>query len=132
MADLPSGFSLCEVPARLADLAFSFALPTGWAMPDLPNEDTDFSAPQTFAPLTIAMAPFAAIVFSVGARPAYESGTLADWLQWLAREQGYDPGAMELEVGLPHPAVGCWALQVSDGTALRMRLMLLETAPAGS
>ena len=60
MADLPSGFSLCEVPARLADLAFSFALPTGWAMPDLPNEDTDFSAPQTFAPLTIAMAPFAA------------------------------------------------------------------------
>ena len=126
MADLPSGFSLCEVPARLADLAFSFALPTGWAMPDLPNEDTDFSAPQTFAPLTIAMAPFAAIVFSVGARPAYESGTLADWLQWLAREQGYDPGAMELEVGLPHPAVGCWALQVSDGTALRMRLMLLE------
>lgn len=126
MSDLPSGFSQCDVPARLADLAFHFALPTGWKLADLPPEETDFTAPQAFAALTIAVAPFAAIVFSVGARPAYEDGTLADWLQWLAREQGYDPGEIEQETDLAHRAVGCWAMQVSDGTALRMRLMLLE------
>jgi hypothetical protein len=126
MSDLPSGYSRCEVPARLADLAFHFAKPAGWTLADLPPEVPDFAAPQAFAALAIAMAPFAAIVFSVGARPAYDDGTLSEWLQWLAREQGYDPGEIEVEAGLPHRAVGCWALQVSDGTALRMRLLLLE------
>lgn len=126
MSDTPAGFVRTELPARLADLACTFLRPKDWKLADLPNEDTDFSSPQTFAPLAIAMAPFAAIVFSIGARPAFEDGTLADWLGYLAREQGYDPGAIEQETDLPQPAVGCWAMQTSDGTVLRMRLLLLE------
>lgn len=115
-----------EVPARLADLALRFDRPRDWVLPDLPPELPDFTASAEFAPLVVAMAPFATLVFSVGARPAYGDGTLSDWLGWLAREAGYDPGPVELETGLAMPAVACWAMQWSDGTPVRMRLLLAE------
>ncbi|MGE0144114.1 MAG: hypothetical protein AB7I19_08670 [Planctomycetota bacterium] len=126
MTDIPTGFVRTEVPARLADLGLTFARPAEWVLVDLPAEATDFDAPAAFAVLAVAMAPFAAIVFSVGARPAYSDGTVSDWLEWLARDQGYDPGPVEAESFFQHPAVGCWAMQQSDGGLLRMRLVLFE------
>lgn len=126
MSDAPAGFVRTELPARLADLACTFVRPADWVLPPIPEEVPDFTAPQTFAALAIAMAPFAMIVFSIGARPAFADGTVSQWLHWLAKEQGFDPGEVELETGLPHPAVGCWALQMSEGTPVRMRLVLLE------
>jgi hypothetical protein len=126
MDDLPAGFVAAEVAARLADLACRFVHPADWTLPPLPPEAPDFADPRAFAALAVAMAPYAMIVFSVGARPAYEDGHPAQWLEWLAREQGYDPGPIEVETGFQHPAVGCWAMQRSDDTVMRMRLALCE------
>ncbi len=126
MNDIPAGFVATEVPARLADLEARFVRPHDWVVPELPPEQPDFEPPQAFAALAIAMASYAAIVFSAGARPAYGDGTLADWLLFLAREQGYDPGPIEHETLLSLPAVGCWAMQQSDGVLMRMRLVLFE------
>jgi len=126
MPQIPSGFVHTEIPARVADLALGFAHPHDWVVADLPEETPDFTKPQTFLALAIAMAPFAAIVFGVGARPIYDDGSLAEWLEWLARDQGYDPGPIEHETALPQPAVGCWAMQQSGDTMLRMRLVLFE------
>ncbi len=124
---MPAGpFVPTEVPARVADLACRFDRPSDWVLAELPPELPDFAAVAEFAPLVVAMAPFAALVFSVGARPVYGDGTLSDWLGWLAREAGYDPGPIEAETGGSLPAVACWAMQFADGTPMRMRLVLAE------
>lgn len=124
--DTPPGFIVTEVPARLADLGLTFVRPNGWVLVDLPAETPDFGKPAAFAPLVVAMAPYAPIVFSVVARPAYEDGSLVQWLEFLARDQGFDPGAIEHETVVRHPAVACWAMQQSDGVLMRMRLVLFE------
>jgi hypothetical protein len=126
MATPPAGFVSTTVPGRIADLGLGFVRPADWVLPALPEETPDFTQPQTFVALTLAMAPFAAVVFAVGARPAYEDGSLAEWLAWLLRDQGYDPGPVEAEPGLAVPAVGCWAMQQSGDTVMRMRLCLFE------
>lgn len=126
MATPPAGFVSTTVPSRIADLGLGFVRPSDWMVPDLPEETPDFTKPQTFVALALAMAPFAAVVFAVGARPVYEDGSLAQWLEWLAKDQGYDPGPIEAEPGLCCPAVACWAMQQSGDTVMRMRLCLFE------
>lgn len=126
MNELPEGYVATEVPARLADPGFRFARPKDWVVVDLPHEDVDFSEPGAFAPLAVVMAPFAAIVFTVAARPAYGDGTVAQWLERLARERGCDPGSIEREHGLEHEAAACWSMQDGAGTPLRIRLVLFE------
>ena len=53
-------------------LGFSFDLPKNWRMVELPNEPEQFDKPTYFLPLLVCMAAYGAVVFSVGARPAYE------------------------------------------------------------
>lgn len=126
MDELPPGFTVAAVPARLADLACHFAHPADWTVAPIPPESPDFNDPQAFAAVAVAFAPYAAVVFSVGARPVYADGCLAQWLEWLAREQGFDPGAIEAEPESGMPAVACWAMQRSGDTTMRMRLWLGE------
>ncbi|MBL8752501.1 MAG: hypothetical protein JNK15_04295 [Planctomycetes bacterium] len=126
MDEIPDGFVTTEVPARIAELGFRFARPADWAVANLPDDQPDFDKPASFAALAVVVAPYAAIVFSAGARPAYGDGTLSDWLAFLARDQGYDPGPIEQETFFRHPAVACWAMQQGDGVLMRMRLVLFE------
>ncbi|MBK9387055.1 MAG: hypothetical protein IPN34_19745 [Planctomycetes bacterium] len=122
----PSGFTRVHVPARLADLAFSYLRPDDWVEAELPVEEHDFEKPTTCAPLTLCHPGFALIVFTVGARPAFADGTVAQWLEYLLREQGYDPSPPEEELLDAHRAAACWLTTVENGTAIRQRVMALE------
>ena len=122
----PSGFTRVHVPARLANLGFRYLRPDDWIEAELPVEEYDFEKPTTCAPLAIVHPGFALIVFTVGARPAFSDGTVAQWLEYLLREQGYDPSPPEEEQLDAHRAVACWLTTVENGTAIRQRVMALE------
>ena len=65
-------------------LACSCLLPDGWVNVSLPGETYDLSNPAVLLPLLVCMAPYGAVVFSIGARPAFEDGTVQDWAEYLA------------------------------------------------
>lgn len=122
----PTGFTRVHVPARLADLAFSYLRPDDWVEAELPVEEHDFEKPTTCAPLAICHATFAALVFTVGARPAFADGTVAQWLEYLLREQGYQPSPPEAEALDAHQAAACWLTTLEDGTPVRQRVLAFE------
>jgi hypothetical protein len=78
----------------VADLAFSAELPGDWVAHDLPDADDDFSDPTLFLPLAVVTSPYAPIVFAVGARPAYDDGTLHDWALYHIQSSGMRPRAI--------------------------------------
>ncbi|MEZ6037543.1 MAG: hypothetical protein R3F29_08685 [Planctomycetota bacterium] len=82
-------------PPRVADLGFCVELPADWVAHDLPPELPDFSVTTAFAPLSLVAAPHAALVFAVAARPAFEDGTLDDWVGYLLGHEGLTPSVLE-------------------------------------
>src|SRR3954451_18713822 len=84
-------FATHEIHARIADLGFRISIPSDWNLPDLPAEEVDFSSPGTFFPLMLAAAPYALVILTVAARPAFEDGTLQDWSLFLLDSQGISP-----------------------------------------
>lgn len=128
MSHAPSGYSYkILVPAGREFLKCRFLCPDDFTLADLPADETDFSESRNFMPLAVGVANYGAmVVFSIAARPAYAEGTVADWLLRLCKEEGYDPGAVELiKVGTLN-AAACDAIQTADGTTMRMRITLLE------
>lgn len=109
-----------------AGLDFRVERPADWVLVPLPDEEHDFTDPLHMAPVAIVMAPWAAIVFAVAARPVYAEGTVAQWLEWSARQRGLDPGTMERQQLGPHAAVGCWGAQIEDGSVMRVRVAMFE------
>gem|GEM_PF-6735447 len=93
-----------EFPARVAELAFSMDVPQHWSQPELPPFSDDWSDPTMFAPLILFIAPASPIVLTVAARPAYENGTLADWVPWLLGEQKMEVQTMSAGPLGPHLA----------------------------
>src|SRR5215207_2796627 len=80
-------FSLVTVPARIADLEFTYLRPANFQVVDLPNEKPNFDDATAFYPLQVIMASYGAVLFSVVARPAYEDGTIEDWAEHLAKQE---------------------------------------------
>ena len=115
-----------KVTSSVAELHFAIEAPADWKPVDLPPEVPDFENPLAFAPVAMLAAPYAAVVFSIAARPAYAEGSLSDWLGYVTREQNLDPGPIESEQVGPHAAVGCWSGQMQDGVVMRSRLALFE------
>lgn len=109
-----------------ADLDFTVDKPSDWITLPLPEESHDFSDVRQFAPIAILMTPYAPVVFSVAARPGYADGTVAQWLQHVARERGLDPGTLEQQQLGPHAGVGCWGAQIESGIVMRARLVFVE------
>ncbi|MBZ0151520.1 MAG: hypothetical protein IT456_25275 [Planctomycetes bacterium] len=109
-----------------AELDFAVEAPTNWVPVPLPDETPQFDDPMTFAPIGVLMAPYAAIVFSVTARPAYSDGTLVEWLDHVVRARGIDPSTIERELLGDLDAVACWGFQVENGIAMRARMVLFE------
>lgn len=107
----------------LAGLDFAVECPTDWVGVPVPTETVTFDDALTFAPIGVLMAPYAAIVFSVAGRPVYGDGTLAQWLEHVARERGLDPGPIEQQSIGNVQGVGCWGVQIADGTPMRARLV---------
>src|SRR5262245_35974084 len=67
-------------------LTFRFLKPNDFKIVDLPAETPDLSKGTAFLPLAVAMTPIGPLVLSVAARPAYEDGTVEQWLDYLLRE----------------------------------------------
>jgi hypothetical protein len=128
MSDAPSGYSYKILsPAGRDFLKCRFLCPDDFRLADLPADEPDFTQSKNFMPLGVAVANYGAVVvFSVAARPAYKEGTVAEWLAHLCKEEGYDPGAVELIKVGALDAAACDAIKTADGVTMRMRITLLE------
>ncbi len=109
-----------------AELDFSVEGPADWVPVTIPDEPTDFSDPTAFAPIGVVMAPYALLVFSVAARPAYDDGTLLQWAEHVTRTRGLDPGTFEHQSIGAIAGVACWGMQVESGTVVRARIAFFE------
>lgn len=120
-------------PARLADLEFRLAIPEGFIQPEMSSDNVDFSDPSVSAPLAIVSSPVALALITVAARPAYENGSVEDWVRYLCSHFGLEItglvsgfcGMVDLH-GHIHPCVFVEAKQTQDGTDLTMRIVALE------
>lgn len=121
-----SSFKTMHRQGAPANLDFAVEVPTDWVGVPIPEETTDFSDVLAFAPIGVMMAPYAPIVFSVAARPAYDGGTVSQWLDYVSRGRQLEPSAGEEQAVGTHQGVGCWGMQVSDGTVMRARLIFFE------
>ncbi|MGJ5820568.1 hypothetical protein [Paludibaculum fermentans] len=120
------GFTIYTFPARLADLGFEISVPSDWTVHDLPLEDVDFSNPIAFAPLMVATSPVAVVALTVSARPAYDNGSVRDWVTYLLENN-----EIQMTAGGPRevgPLEGIMALgrQNQEGTWLDHRFFIFE------
>lgn len=83
-----------EFPSRIANLGFFVELPQNWQPLELPDEEPDFSDARKLFALAAAHAPYAALVFTAAARPAFDDGTVQDWARWLIEQHGVDLRAL--------------------------------------
>lgn len=119
-------FTTIQVPARIAELGFSFSKPVDFMDVPLPAEEPTFDKADYCYPLHIAMAGYGAVVFAVAARPAYEEGSVLDWTKWLLEQQGVNlEGFMPIEInGLP--AMSYTATQQSEAGLMHLKAAALE------
>lgn len=110
----------------LASLDFTVEVPADWNTIDLPREDVDFDDISKFAPLAMLMAPYAAILLTVAARPAYASGTLAQWLQYVAGAHGVAIEGFEAQKLGALDGVGTWGTQTDGDAVMRARIVFVE------
>lgn len=115
-----------EVPARIADLAFSYLRPAHFQPVQVPDEKPDFDQPTSFYPLQVVMAPYGAVLFSAAARPAYADGSIQDWAEYLSRESGVEVVSLRAGVLGGLPCVMVEVLQPSEAGKMRLRTALLE------
>ena len=119
-------FSLVNVPARVADLEFTYLRPANFHVVDLPNENPNFDDPTAFFPLQVIMANYGAVLFSVVARPAYEDGSIEDWAEFLASKEKLEIVSVQPATLAGMPALMIEALNPSEAGTMRMRTALLE------
>lgn len=115
-----------ERTGAIAGLDYSVEVPHDWVALDVPAEKVDFDDPLQVAALDVLMAPYAAIVMAIGARPAFADGSVAQWLEYLSRQRGLDPSPIEAQRVGDRDAVACWGIQVDQGTVMRSRLVFFE------
>jgi hypothetical protein len=138
-----AGFTARTVIPSLEDLAFRLEVPDHWRQLPIPQEKLVFSNPAVLTPACVFMATFGAASFSVAARPAYESGTLTDWLhrfyggQDFAVDEDGPPSygefkAAAVSTATQHGAAGPMKKRVAvfeDGARL---FIITATAPESS
>ncbi len=115
------------VPARIADLEFELEVPDGFVRAPLPEERPDFSNPTTSVTLSIFSSPVALALVIVAARPAYETGSVLQWVRYLAGhfEVEIEESRTELLGGV-HPAIVSRATQVQQGQKFNFILAAFE------
>jgi hypothetical protein len=121
--DLPT---LVHVPPRLADIEFTVRLAAEFRELELPTEDVDFTNPIQFAPLYAAMASYGAVLLTVAARPAYDNGSLREWLGYLCTTEGLTLVSLEKSTLNGRPTMVAEATQPSDAGVMRIRTHLFE------
>lgn len=121
-----SDFTHVNVPARIADLRFSYLKPADFQVMDLPDEKPDFEKPTSFFPLQVAMASYGVVLFSAGARPAFEDGSVQDWAEFLTRESGLKLVSLRPGIIGGVPVVVVETTQETDSVTMRMCTAFME------
>jgi hypothetical protein len=122
----PSEFVQTEVPSRIADLGFVYRRAQEFRAMDLPEEQPNFESPEYFIPLHVCIAPYGAVVFSVAARPAYDDGTVEEWLGYhAARQLGEVTSVREERIG-DLRAMAADAVQPSEAGTMHVRAYFVE------
>lgn len=114
------------VPTGHEGLTCRFLKPDDFKLADVDPTPPDFNNAASFMPLAVAMTHYGPMVFSVAARPAFEDGTVAQWLRYLCEAEGFKPGPITTSKVGAHPAVACDVLQHADGVVMKSRLSLFE------
>jgi hypothetical protein len=122
----PTQFVITEVPSRIADLGFVYMRPQDFRPMDLPEEEPKFESPEYFIPLHVCIAPYGAVVFSVAARPAYDDGTVEDWLRFHAKNQLGDVLSIRPEMIGDLRAMAADAVQPSEAGTMHVRAYFVE------
>jgi hypothetical protein len=107
-------------------LAFSCLLPDGWVNVALPEETYDLNNPTVFLPLLVCMAPSGAVVFSIAARPAFNEGSVQDWVEYLAAQNNLQVERIQEARVNRMPCVLIDATMPSGGGVMRSRSVFLE------
>lgn len=115
-----------HVPPRLADIEFTLRMPADFRDVELPTEDVDFTDPTKFAPLFVGMASYGAVLMSVAARPAYDDGTLREWIGFLCVSDGLTLVSIERSSLGERSTMVAEATQESDAGLMRIRTHLFE------
>lgn len=125
---IPEGYEYHVVaPGAHAGLTCRFLKPAEFQLADLPAETPDFSEGAKFMPLAVAMTQYGPMVFSLAARPAFDDGTVSQWLEYICGQEGYPHSPVTATSVGNLPAVTCDATQkADDGTPMKMRFVLLE------
>jgi hypothetical protein len=129
----PSGsvtFNRVDITPPNAPFTFGFDCPTEWKQIELPAEQPDFSDPGAFMPLSVHMSPFAAILYSVAARPGYSDGSLYDWAKFLLEHHKFN--FTQLMPGKAGAASAIRAMATQESEAGTMQVMVAFMEDAGS
>jgi hypothetical protein len=117
-------------PAQLAELEFEMLVPDGFITPEMPREDVDFSDPTKSAPLAVVTSQVALALIAVAARPAYEDGTVLQWLRFLASHFKIDLQHVQVhEESEGQPGrITAFGTQFQEGTRLNLMIVAFEDA----
>ena len=107
-------------------LACSCLIPDGWVNVPIPDDSYDFDNPAVFLPLLVSMAPYGAVLFTIGARPAFGDGTVQDWAEYLAQQNNMRVERMREARVNRAPCVLVDATMSSDAGLMRSRSVFLE------
>lgn len=117
------------IPPAIADLGFSISIPEGFIHAEVPQEDVDFDNPTQSAPLALFSSQVALAFIAVTARPAYETGSVLQWMKYLCDSFGIEITSMRSGITSGshlHPAILAEGVQEQNGQQLRMSLVAFE------
>lgn len=107
-------------------LAFSCLVPDTWVQVPPPAEEYDLDNPAVFIPLLVCMAPYGAVVFTVAARPAFDSGSVQDWAEYLAGQNNLAIESIREARVNRMPCIVIDATMPSEAGVMRSRSVFLE------
>ncbi|HLO40910.1 MAG TPA: hypothetical protein VK176_07795 [Phycisphaerales bacterium] len=117
------------VTPGIAHLGFSMDVPEGFILPPMPAGEIDFDNPTQSAPLALFSSQVALALIAVAARPAYETGSVLQWMKYLCDHFGMEVEAFRTGVtrgACGHRAIMADAHQEQDGQDVRMVVVAFE------
>lgn len=119
------------IPPAIANLGLSIDIPDGFVRAELPPSEVDFDNPTQSAPLAIFSSQVALALITVAARPAYETGSVLQWLKYLCDSYGIDIKSFKASATKgehKHPAIFAECEQEQNGEQLRLAIVAIEDA----
>jgi hypothetical protein len=117
------------IPPAIADLGFSIDMPDGFIHADVPKENVDFDNPTQSAPLAVFSSQVALAIIAVAARPAYETGSVLQWMKYLCDFFGIEIASFtpaKTAGAHTHLAIFAEGSQEQNGQQLRIAIVAFE------